>query len=165
MIDNSICFSAFTGSPWTSAAKVTPQSTAGNQDPIAIATSAQARHFGSSILPRHSMAQMRTIIATRMANSGRYSPENNVAYISGNAANIAPPAVISHTSLPSHTGPMVLSTARSCCSRWPAGARRPKNFISIPTPKSKPSKTRKPTKSAARAMNQKSCNPMSVLPQ
>ena len=35
-----------------------------------------------------------------------------MAYHAGNAANIAPPAVISHTSLPSQTGPMVLSDAR-----------------------------------------------------
>ena len=35
-----------------------------------------------------------------------------MAYQLGKAANIAPPAVISQTSLPSHTGPMVLSTAR-----------------------------------------------------
>ncbi len=81
--------------------------------------SAQPRQRGSSILPRHSMAQMRRIIESRITSSGRYRPENKVAYIPGKAANIAPPAVISHTSLPSQTGPMVLSTARVCCSRSP----------------------------------------------
>ena len=50
----------------------------------------------------------------RIASSGRYSAENTVAYQPGNAANIAAPAVISQTSLPSQTGPMVLSTARRC---------------------------------------------------
>ena len=76
--------------------------------------SAHDRQAGSSILPRHSMATMRRIIANRITSSGRYNPENTVAYMPGNAANIAPPAVISHTSLPSQTGPMVFSTARRC---------------------------------------------------
>ena len=123
--------------------------------------SAQPRQRGSSILPRHSMAQTRMIIESRIASSGRYSPEKTVAYIPGKAANIAPPAVISHTSLPSQTGPIVLRTARSCCSRSPV-ATRPKSFISMPTPKSKPSSTKKPRKSAARAMNQKSCSAMTA---
>ena len=35
-----------------------------------------------------------------------------VAYQPGNAANIAAPATISQTSLPSHTGPMVLIATR-----------------------------------------------------
>ena len=34
-------------------------------------------------------------------------PENMVAYHSGNAAKVAPPAVSSHTSLPSQCGPIV----------------------------------------------------------
>ena len=51
-----------------------------------------------------------------MASSGRYSAENSVAYQLGNAANIAAPAVISQTSLASHTGPMVFSAARLRCS-------------------------------------------------
>jgi hypothetical protein len=121
--------------------------------------SAHPRQRGSSILPRHSIAQMRRIIDNRIASSGRYSPEKRVAYIPGNAANIAPPAVISHTSLPSHTGPMVLRTARWCCSRSLL-ATRPKTFINMPMPKSKPSSTKKPRNSPARAMNQKSCSAM-----
>ncbi len=123
--------------------------------------SAQPRQRGSSILPRHSMAQMRRIIESRITSSGRYRPEKTVAYIPGNAANIAPPAVISQTSLPSQTGPIVLSTARECCSRSPV-ATRPRGFISMPTPKSKPSSTKKPRKSAARAANQKSCSAMTA---
>ena len=90
----------------------------------------------------------------RIASSGRYSPENTVAYMSGNAANIAPPAVISQTSLPSQTGPMVLSTAR-CVLFAVALGDAAEGAISMPTPKSKPSSTKKPTKSTAMQMNQK----------
>src|SRR6478735_7919604 len=78
----------------------------------------------------------------------------------GKAANIAPPAVISQTSLPSQTGPMVLSAARRRFSASSLAAR-PNSAISIPTPKSKPSSTKNPRKSAASAMNQKSCSPIS----
>lgn len=74
--------------------------------------SAHARQRRWSILPRHSIPRMRTIIANRIANGGRYSVENTVAYQFGNAANMAAPAVISHTSLASQTGPMVFNTAR-----------------------------------------------------
>ena len=59
-----------------------------------------------------------------------------MAYHIGKAANIAPAAVISHTSLPSHTGPIVLIiTPRSRSSR-------PSTRSSTPTPKSKPSSTK-----------------------
>ena len=99
-------------------ANATPHSTAGNQDPAAIPKSAQARHFVSSILPRHSIDTTRRIMPNRIASSGRYSVENTVAYQPGNAANIAAPAMISQTSLPSQTGPMVFSAAR----RWVSGS-------------------------------------------
>ena len=65
-----------------------------------------------------------------------YMPENMVAYHSGNAANIAPPAVSSHTSLPSQCGPMVRTVAVRSSGVLPTMRR------SIPTPKSKPSSTR-----------------------
>ena len=49
-------------------------------------------------------------------NSARYMPLNMVAYTWGNAAKVAPPAVSIHTSLPSHTGVMVLSIMRRSVS-------------------------------------------------
>ena len=88
----------------------------------------------------------------KIASSGRYSDENTVAYMPGKAANIAPPAVSSHTSLPSHTGPMVLSTARRRGSRSPLPIRAI-GSISMPTPKSKPSRMRNPRNNTARRPN------------
>ena len=64
-----------------------------------------------------------------------------MAYHSGNAANVAPPAVSSHTSLPSQTGPIVLimtRRSRSLAARSPRDSRP----SSMPTPKSNPSSTR-----------------------
>ena len=56
-----------------------------------------------------------------------------MAYHAGNAANVAPPAVTSQTSLPSHTGPIDANMApRSSSSRG-------RNGSSMPTPKSNPS--------------------------
>ena len=63
-------------------------------------------------------------------------PENMVAYHSGNAAKVAPPAVSSHTSLPSQCGPIVRTVWVR--SRSPLATRG----RSIPTPKSKPSRIR-----------------------
>ena len=61
---------------------------------------------------------------------------NIVPYHVGKAANVAPPAMTSQTSLPSQTGPIVSSIApRSRSSRGRKGS-------SIPTPKSKPSRTK-----------------------
>jgi len=71
-----------------------------------------------------------------------------VAYHSGKAAKVAPPAVSSHTSLPSQTGPMLLISTR----RWVS--ERPRIGSSIPTPKSKPSRTRYPVQSTAMRRNQ-----------
>ena len=58
------------------------------------------------------------------------------AYQPGKAANVAPPAVSSHTSLPSQTGPIVLIMAR----RWVLV--RPSTGSRMPTPKSNPSSTK-----------------------
>ena len=69
----------------------------------------------------------------------------------GNAANVAPPAVISHTSLPSHIGPIVWISARRSL-RVLATVR-----MSIPTPKSKPSSTKNPIHRTAMRMNQRAC--------
>src|SRR5699024_1478914 len=73
-----------------------------------------------------------------------------VAYQCGNAANIAPPAVINQTSLASQNGPIVLIYTRFSVSSFP------KKRETIPTPKSKPSKTKKPTNNIVINMNQNS---------
>ena len=61
---------------------------------------------------------------------------------------MAAPATISQTSLPSHSGPIVLMAARR-----PASSR-PTSLCSMPTPKSKPSRTKKPVHRIAMTMNQ-----------
>jgi hypothetical protein len=63
------------------------------------------------------------------------------AYQFGKAANIAPPAVISQTSLPSQTGPIVLIMTRRVVSSERPSAR-PRNGSRMPTPKSNPSRTK-----------------------
>jgi hypothetical protein len=64
-------------------------------------------------------------------------------------------ATISHTSLPSHTGPIV----RTAAARPPASP--PTAPWSTPTPKSKPSSRKKPVHRTTRTMNQKAA---SVIP-
>ena len=59
-----------------------------------------------------------------------------LAYQTGKAAKVAPAATISHTSLPSHQGPMAFRASRRSMSS------RPMARVSIPTPKSKPSSTK-----------------------
>ena len=59
-----------------------------------------------------------------------------LAYQTGKAAKVAPAATISHTSLPSQTGPIALRASRRSTSS------RPIARLSIPTPKSKPSSTK-----------------------
>ena len=73
-----------------------------------------------------------------------------VAYQPGKAAKITAPATISHTSLPSQTGPIVLTSTRRSRSL------RPMNECSMPTPKSNPSRTKKPTQKMAAMTNQRS---------
>ena len=143
-------------------ANATPHNTAGSQDPAAIPKSAQPRHFVSLILPRHSIDTARRIMPNRIASSGRYSVENTVAYHPGNAANIAAPPTISQTSLPSQTGPMVLSTVRRRISRSPMPMRA-NGSINMPTPKSKPSRMKKPRNSMPMMPNHNSCSPTGQL--
>jgi hypothetical protein len=50
----------------------------------------------------------RRISAKSSRNSAAYMPENSTAYAPGKAAKVTPPAVISHTSLPSQKGPAAL---------------------------------------------------------
>ena len=71
-----------------------------------------------------------------------------VEYQAGKAAKVAPPAVSSQTSLPSQVGPMVLTITRRSLSS------RPRMGSSIATPKSKPSRKKKPTHSTAISRNQ-----------
>ena len=78
----------------------------------------------------------------------RYKPENMVAYQPGNAANMLAPATISQTSLPSHSGPIVLMAARR------PGSSSPTTLCSMPTPKSNPSRMKKPVHKTAMTMNQ-----------
>ena len=117
-------------------ASAAPTPKAATNEPAEMAQSQRARHFGLSTFPRYSKATARKMSATRTSSSGRYSAENSEAYQSGNAAKVAPPAVRSQTSLPSQTGPIVLiRTRRSVLFRA-------KPFISMPTPRSKPSRKR-----------------------
>ena len=71
-----------------------------------------ARQRRMSTLPRHSKATPRPINASRNSSNGRYAALSSAAYQPGKAANVAPTATISHTSLPSQTGPMVFSMTR-----------------------------------------------------
>ena len=87
--------------------------------------------------------------SSRTQRRGR-SAENMVAYQPGKAANIAAPATISHTSLPSQNGPIELIASRRSASV------RPTSPCSIPTPKSKPSSTKNPVQSSVTSVNQTS---------
>ena len=106
------------------------------------------RQRGFSLLPRYSNATPRAISAARTTSSARYSAENIVAYQPGNAANVAAPATTSHTSLPSQNGPIVFSATRRSVSV------RPTIVCSMPTPKSNPSSTKKPTQKITMMTNQ-----------
>src|SRR5687768_2479113 len=77
-----------------------------------------------------------------------------VAYQPGNAANVPATATMSQTSLPSHTGAIVEMTERR------PGSSLPTAPCSMPTPKSNPARTKKPTHSTARARNQKATRVM-----
>src|SRR5258708_40145312 len=61
---------------------------------------------------------------------------------------MAAAATISQTSLPSHSGPIVLITARRPASSLPPTP------CSMPTPKSKPSRTKNPSHKTVMTMNQ-----------
>jgi hypothetical protein len=59
-----------------------------------------------------------------------------LAYQTGNAANVAPAATISQTSLPSQIGPIAFRHRRRSVSSRPIATQ------SMPTPKSNPSRTK-----------------------
>ena len=95
-----------------------------------------SRPASVAALPRYSMDTARRIRPNSITSIGRYRVENTAAYQNGKAANIAPTAVISHTSLPSQTGPMMFSSTRR------RGSSRAQKRTSMPTPRSKPSRAR-----------------------
>src|SRR5581483_891291 len=106
------------------------------------------RQRALSRLPRYSNDTPRAISATSTSTNARYRAENIAAYQPGNAANIAAPATINQTSLPSHHGPIVLIATRRPVSVVPM------NRCSMPTPKSNPSSTKNPTQKKATMTNQ-----------
>src|SRR5712691_7648357 len=81
-----------------------------------------------------------------------------VAYQPGNAANMAAPATTSQTSLPSHSGPIVLIAARR------PGSVPPSTPCSMPTPKSKPSSTKNPVHTNAMIKNQSETRVIEAAP-
>src|SRR3984957_18773356 len=105
-----------------------------------------------SDLSRYPNATPRAISAISTISSARYNAENIVAYQAGNAANMPAPATTSQTSLPSQNGPIVSSAAVRCASVFPT------IVCSIPTPKSNPSSTKKPTQKNATITNQMVCS-------
>ena len=119
--------------PYRRFASPTPQISEAPKLPTAFAHSHARRHRGLVLFVLHSNETTRTIRKKSTARSATYRPENIVAYQAGNAAKVAPPAVTSHTSLPSQTGPIDANMAsRSSSSRG-------RNGSSMPTPKSNPS--------------------------
>src|SRR6516164_1785261 len=106
------------------------------------------RQWRLSRLPRYSNDRPRAMSAASSSTSARLKAENMVAYQPGNAANMAAPATISQTSLPSHSGPMVLIAALRSASFLPTA------LCSMPTPKSNPSRRKKPVHSTVMRMNQ-----------
>ena len=106
------------------------------------------RQRGFSLFSLNSSDTPRAISATSTSSKARYRAENIVAYQPGNAANMPAPATTSHTSLPSHQGPIVLS------ARLRSSSVRPTIVCNMPTPKSKPSSTKNPIQKIARMTNQ-----------
>src|SRR6516162_1876522 len=80
-----------------------------------------------------------------------------VAYQPGKAAKMPAAATMSHTSLASQNGPIVLMATRRSRSV------RPTKEWSAPTPRSKPSRMKKPVQKVATTMYQKICSPISHL--
>ena len=124
------------GRPVVVSVSIAPTPNAARNEPMPRARSHQARQRSVTPLPRYSMATARKISPSSVSVNGMYRVENSEAYQSGNAANVAAPAVMSHTSLPSQTGPMLFSISL----RW--FSVRAETSMCIPTPRSKPSSSR-----------------------
>src|SRR5690349_23017000 len=142
------------GSPASRSPSAMPISSGASTLPTVSAQSQVSRQRAASRLPRYSNDTPRMIRDASSSTRARYMPENMVAYQPGNAANMAAPATISHTSLPSHSGPIVLIAALRSASSLPTA------LCSMPTPKSKPSRMKNPVQKNAMTMNQ---NGMSLL--
>src|SRR5579871_3403450 len=69
--------------------------------------------------PRYSKETPRMIKHRRITMRARYRAENMDAYQAENAANMPAPATMSHTSLPSQNGPMLLMATRRSRSVLP----------------------------------------------
>src|SRR3954463_6543471 len=144
------------GNPATIPPRPMPNSSGSAPLPSVVAHLQAPRQRADATFSPHSNDAPRAISAPSTSSSARYRPENSVAYQAGKAANIAAPATISHTSLPSQNGPMAFSAA----SR--SRASRPTMVCSTPTPKSKPSSTKNPVQKKATTPNQKLSSDMSV---
>lgn len=138
--------------PLTKLAKPMPNTSETISEPIEAQASKALRQRSSGILARYSNEMPRRISPTSTRNSGRYRPLNRVAYQPGKAAKVAPPAVISQTSLPSQVGPIVLIITRRSLGSLP------RMGYSIETPKSKPSRKKKPIHSTAMSRNHTICS-------
>src|ERR1700755_2657649 len=136
------------GSPCSRSPRAMPSSSGASRLPTVSRTSQVRRQRAASRLPRYSKATPRMMSEISSSTSARYRAENMVAYQPGKAANMPAPATISQTSLPSHSGPIVLMAARR-----PASSR-PTTACSMPTPKSNPSKTKNPVHKNAMTMYQ-----------
>ena len=136
-----------TARPRTKFANPTPSTRDGRKEPMAAIQSKVLRQELDGCLERYSNDTPRTMRPSSTSSSGRYSPENIVAYQPGNAAKVAPPAVSSHTSLPSQVGPM----ARTMMSR--SSSSLPREGRSMATPKSNPSRKKNPIHRTAMRMN------------
>src|SRR6478609_8703300 len=136
------------GSPATMPPSPTPSNNGSAPLPSVVAHFHVVRQRGDVTFSPNSNATPRAISATSTSSSARYRPEKSVAYQPGKAANIAAPATINHTSLPSQNGPIAFSAVR--CSR----SSRPTIVCSTPTPKSNPSRTKNPVQKKATTMNQ-----------
>src|SRR5438132_1263294 len=114
------------GVPYRRLANPTPQISEAPKLPTVFAHSHTLRQAGLVLFERHSTEITRMIRKKRTARSAIYRLENMVAYQAGNAAKVAPPAVTSHTSFPSQTGPIVANIAlRSSSSRGRNGSSMP----------------------------------------
>src|SRR5215469_2612508 len=136
------------GSPCSRSPSAMPITSGASTLPVVSAQSQVWRQRAASRLPRYSNATPRMMSAPSKRAIARYMPENMVAYQAGNAANMAAPATISQTSLPSHSGPIVLIAALRSASFLPTA------LCSMPTPKSNPSRTKNPVHKIVMRMNQ-----------
>ncbi len=136
------------GRPASRSPRPIPISSGASTEPTVSVQPQVCRQAGAANLPRNSKDTPRTISAASSSHRARYSAENQLAYQLGKAANIDAPATISQTSLPSQNGPIELMATRRSVSV------RPTTLCRAPTPKSNPSRTKKPVQKNATITNQ-----------